>query len=286
MKEKITAQQIIDRIKDQCGISWKDSLVDVFNTGNPDTIITGITVSFAASIEVLRQSVSKGKNLIVTFLPAFYQESSVGLNPTTGKRLVEEFLKDDPTYLYKSELIDANKLIIWNFHDNWIARGVDGQLKGLSKSLGWDEYHILNSKTEELPYNKKNNYFIFPEISLKDMVVKIQDKLNIQGIRVIGDPKTKIKKASLSHGMCSVADLQQILKEPDVDLIVIGEPIEWEASPYFQDMLAWGKKKGMIILGQEVSEEPGSSELASWLKTFIPEVSIEWIPAGEPFWIP
>jgi hypothetical protein len=42
----------------------------------------------------------------------------------------------------------------------------------------------------------------------------------------------------------------------------------------------------MVILGQEVSDEPGSGEVASWLKTFIPEVPIEWIPAGEPFWIP
>lgn len=25
---------------------------------------------------------------------------------------------------------------------------------------------------------------------------------------------------------------------------------------------------------------------ADWLKTFIPEVPVDWIPAGDPFWRP
>jgi len=25
---------------------------------------------------------------------------------------------------------------------------------------------------------------------------------------------------------------------------------------------------------------------ADWLKTFIPEVPLDWIPAGDPFWRP
>jgi len=35
-----------------------------------------------------------------------------------------------------------------------------------------------------------------------------------------------VRKASLSHGLFRVPELQEILKEPDVDLIVIGEPVE------------------------------------------------------------
>jgi len=42
--------------------------------------------------------------------------------------------------------------------------------------------------------------------------------------------------------------------------------------------------KALILLGNEVSEEPGSGEVAAWLKTFVSEVPVEWLPAGEPFW--
>src|SRR6185437_14341958 len=100
-----------------------------------------------------------------------------------------------------------------------------------------------------------------------------------------GDPQTPVSKAFLSHGFFLVPELQRIL-EHDPDLVVIGEPVEWEAGPYFEDVVASGKKKGMIVLGQEVSEEPGSGEVAAWLKTFIRCVPVEWMPAGEPVWMP
>jgi hypothetical protein len=75
-----------------------------------------------------------------------------------------------------------------------------------------------------------------------------------------------------------------VLKEPGIDVVVCGEPVEWEAHPYFEDWITAGKGKGMIILGHEVSEEPGAGAVAAWMKTFISEVPVEWVSAGEPFW--
>jgi len=40
------------------------------------------------------------------------------------------------------------------------------------------------------------------------------------------------------------------------------------------------------VLGHVISEENGMNECARWLKTFISEVPVEFIPAGEPFWSP
>jgi putative NIF3 family GTP cyclohydrolase 1 type 2 len=121
---------------------------------------------------------------------------------------------------------------------------------------------------------------------LLDLARNIQIRLKNQGIRIIGERQTKVRKVAVTHGFFLVPDLQKVLKEPGVDAVLIGEPVEWEASPYFEDIIASGQKKGMVILGHEVSEEPGSGEVASWLKTFISEVPVEWIPAGEPFWVP
>jgi hypothetical protein len=46
-----------------------------------------------------------------------------------------------------------------------------------------------------------------------------------------------------------------------------------------------GKAKGLILLGDEASEDPGSGEVAAWLEGFVTELPIEWIPAGAPFWV-
>src|SRR5665648_1035249 len=130
MSKQITAQQVVDRIKDQLGTSWKESKTDVFCAGNPGTVVTGIATSFTPSIEVLQKAADSGKNLIITQQPAYYLET-------------EEYMANDPAFEFKKTLIEKNKLVEWRFDENWGAREVDGQLLGLTKALGWDEYLSL-----------------------------------------------------------------------------------------------------------------------------------------------
>lgn len=272
MIKEISAQAVVDRIRVQCGATWKESPADVFNSGPPDTVVKGIATSFTPSIEVLKKAVAAGKNLIITQQPPFYSET-------------EEYGKNDPAFLYKKDFIDKNNLVIWRFYDNWNRREEDGQLVGLAKALGWVNYHI--HAATGLHYAKENKYFKLPETTLRKVVNELKKRMNIPALRVIGDPAAKIKKAALSHGMFKLTELQEFLKEPDVDLMVIAEAIEWESCEYFRDILTWkGANKGMILIGREASEDPGYGEVALWLKTFITEVPIEWIAAGEPFWVP
>jgi putative NIF3 family GTP cyclohydrolase 1 type 2 len=103
-------------------------------------------------------------------------------------------------------------------------------------------------------------------------------------VRVIGKPEAKVSKVALTHGLLLVADAERILREPDLDVVITGDVVEWEAGPYFQDLVTAGRAKGLVLLGGEASEEPGSGEMAEWLKGFVTEVPIEWMPTGEPFW--
>ncbi len=52
------------------------------------------------------------------------------------------------------------------------------------------------------------------------------------------------------------------------------------------DAVPLGIRKGWIMLGHTVSEEQGMLEMASWIKAFTPEIPVELIRAGEPFWAP
>jgi hypothetical protein len=74
---------------------------------------------------------------------------------------------------------------------------------------------------------------------------------------------------------------------PDVDVVICGEGIESDSAldntEYVRDAVSLGTVKGLIILGHIVSEEPGMEEAAKWLRTFIPDIPIKFIPAGEPF---
>ena len=72
----------------------------------------------------------------------------------------------------------------------------------------------------------------------------------------------------------------------NVDVIVAGEPREREGIGYAYDAHTAGQRKGMIVIGHWVSEDEGMRLTADWLRTFVSEVPVQWIPAGDPFWRP
>ena len=50
-----------------------------------------------------------------------------------------------------------------------------------------------------------------------------------------------------------------------------------------EDAAANGQPKGVIVLGHMMSEDWGMREVADWLRAFIADTPIDWVPAGEPF---
>ena len=87
-------------------------------------------------------------------------------------------------------------------------------------------------------------------------------------------------------GFNNFPGIKRALDGQDVDVLVIGETREWEGVEYARDGAAAGKKKGLIVLGHVPSEERGMEECARWLKTFVTEVPIQYLPGGDPFWRP
>jgi len=76
------------------------------------------------------------------------------------------------------------------------------------------------------------------------------------------------------------------LVRQNVDVIVAGEVREWESVEYVRDKVFAGEKKGLVLIGRLVSEEPGMEVCANWLKTFVTEVPVRHISAGDPYWRP
>ena len=73
---------------------------------------------------------------------------------------------------------------------------------------------------------------------------------------------------------------------PAADAVIAGEVREWESVEYARDTLTAGGKKGLILLGRAVSEDPGMNVCARWIKTLAPELATTWIPVGDPYWRP
>ena len=259
----LTARQVIERIQQHVGVPWRAQTVDTFKAGNPDTPVRGIATTVMSTLEVLQRAARAGRNLVITHEPTFYNH----LDETKD-------LAKNPVYAAKISFIEKNNLVVWRFHDHWHDRKPDGIFTGLAKVLGWDKYQSGDNQ----------RFYVLPGTTLGALAKDVQSRMKIRTMRVIGDPQTRVSRVALSPGagglMAAVGAL------PEADVLVVGEQREWEGVEYAQDTVAAGHKKGLIILGHAMSEDPGMDECARWLKTFITEVPIEFIPAGEPFWRP
>src|SRR5271170_1695158 len=127
----LTARQVIDRIKAHTGGSWKKGTVDTFKAGNPNTPVTGIVTTFAATFDVLQRAAASGKNLIITHEPTFYSH----LDQTKQ-------LTADPVFQAKLAFIQQHHMVVWRFHDHWHSPAMlrDGILQGMVTALGWEKY--------------------------------------------------------------------------------------------------------------------------------------------------
>jgi putative NIF3 family GTP cyclohydrolase 1 type 2 len=260
----LTADEAVQRIRAGVGVPWRDTTVDAFKAGDPRTIVTGVATTVSATLPLLRKAADAGRNLIVTCEPTFYNG-----NDEPGARAT------DPVYLAKKAFIDERRLVVWRFSDHWGARIPNEFTTALAAALGWARRRAADNPS----------VYEIPPTTMAALRTHVQTRLALRGgMRVVGNPALRIRRVLISPGTTDLASTVRDL--PQADVVLSGEPREWEAVEYVLDTAAAGKARGMIAIGRSVSQEPGMQACATWLRTVIPEVPVDAFPAGDPYWRP
>jgi putative NIF3 family GTP cyclohydrolase 1 type 2 len=256
----MTAEAVVARIKAQLasqGVAWREGGRDTFKAGKPDTAVRGIATSGMSTFDVLRRAAAAGRNLVITHEPTFYNDRDV----TTA-------LESDPVYLAKQRFVAQHDLVVWRFHDHAHAMRPDPLVAGSARALGWTAYA---SPTDPRIY-------VLPATTLGALAADIARRLGDHAIRIVGDPAMAVSRVVLGPGY-GVPPLTA-----GVDVVIGGEIGESGGNTeYALDAAAAGLPKAMIMLGHMMSEDHGMREVADWLRTFLSDVPITFIPAGEPF---
>ena len=263
---ELTAQAIIERIQKNVGVPWSQSTVDTFKAGDPNTPITGIAVTMMATLDVIQRAAASGKNLVITHEPTFYSHLD-----QTGD--LEQ--RHDTVLANKQAFIRDHHMVIWRFHDHWHRRNPDGIQAGMTHALGWEKF--------QNPTNA--HLFTIPETTIADLAESVKRKLDIMALRVVGDPKMRVTKIGMIPGAAGSVNQIKMLERDDVEALLIGEVPEWETVEYVADAVSEHKRKALLLLTHIPSEQAGMEECARWLKTFVTEVPVEFVPARQPFWL-
>jgi putative NIF3 family GTP cyclohydrolase 1 type 2 len=262
----LTAADVVNRIKANLGVPWRETTFrDTFKAGGPETPVMGIATTMFCSFGAVQRAVAAGLNMIVPHEDTFWND-----------RDDISVVKDDTVYKAKVDFMTTHNVVIFRMHDHMHAQRPDFTYVGAARALG------LESKYETAPQSHR---FTIPETTLGALASEFQKRLDAKALRVVGDPRAKVSRIQLGVGYATPA-----VNNTAVDVVVSGEQQEADGgldSPaYVLDAASLGIPKGWIMLGHNISEEQGMLEMAQWIKGFVPEVPVQLVKAGEPFWAP
>jgi putative NIF3 family GTP cyclohydrolase 1 type 2 len=239
--------------------------VDTLKGGDPSTQVTGIATTFLDTMDVLREAVRRGDNLIITHEPTFYNHMDD----------VKKF-SGDPVYEEKRAFIEQHHLVVYRLHDEIHAdpHG-DGILAGFYEALGWEHYqHRMGISGA--------NFTTIPKTTLNQLALDLKTKLNAETLRVEGNPHLEVTQVAVLPGAAGLEKQVWAVNQPNVEVLIAGEASEWETVEYVRDAAAQGRPKALILLGHEVSEEPGMEACAHSLRGLFPGIRVDHIAAGQP----
>jgi putative NIF3 family GTP cyclohydrolase 1 type 2 len=262
----LTAGDVIDRIKQEVGVPWREKTVDNLLTGTRATPVRGIATTMMATLDVVERCVADGKNMIVTHETPFYLHQDG-----------TDDLKNDPVLQYKVDFCAKHDVAIFHFHDHWHAHQPDGIAQGMVNQLGWGKNVFDAANPKKL---------VFDEVPLAQFTRTMQKTLQARTMRVLGDPKLPVRRVVTSWGFCGREGGIKLFSDPDTDVLICGETREWELVEYCQDSIRSGNKKALVVVGHVLSEQGGMMLCRDWLKPFFPGTPVAFVPAREPFWNP
>ena len=262
----MTAGEVVDRIKKNLGAPWRDATYrDTFKFGGADTEVTGIATTVFCSFEVVQRASAAGCNMIIPHEVTYWND-----------RDDVTIVSDDPLYKVKVDFMRKSNIVIFRMHDHMHAQRPDFTYVGSARDVG------LDARYETAPNSHR---FVIPETTLGALAAEVKKRSGARALRVVGDPNARVSRVQLGVGYATPA-----VNNAEVDVVISGEQQETDGaldSPeYVLDAVTLGINKGWIMLGHAISEEAGMLEMAQWIKGFVPEVPVQLVKAGEPFWAP
>jgi len=259
----MTAREVVERIKQNQGIPWNDrSTRDTFKLGNPDTTVKGIATTMMTTFDMLKRANAAGLNMVITHEDTFWND------PDNTKDLLE-----NPLYKLKTEFAQKNDMVVWRDHDHMHAMKPDYTVVGELRSVG-----IKGGEHATM----RPGVLTIPETTLGEFAAQVKRSSGARAIRCVGDPKAKVSRILVGPGYATPRML------PDVDVVIGGEQQEADGGfdnvEYVLDAVSLGMAKGVIMLGHVISEQAGMEDFATWLRTFVPGIPIQFVPAEEPYW--
>ena len=240
---------------------------DGYKCGDPGAECTGIVTSCSASMEVIRKTIELGANLILVHEPTFYTH----MDPT-------DWLEGDPVYEEKRTLLDSHGIAVWRDHDHIHTHRPDGIMTGVLTELGW------------LPYAEGEGFRMLVRLpeptTVHELALFLKEKMHLEGVRYVGCPDATVQTVGFTGHMPFEQEQQSTKKlmDPEIDVLIPGEVIDWTAVSYARDAGQQGRSKAIMNVGHVSMEELGMKWMVSWLRPLVGDtIPITFVPSADMY---
>jgi putative NIF3 family GTP cyclohydrolase 1 type 2 len=259
----LTAREVVELIQKNSGVPINErSYRDTFKLGDPDSTVTGIATTVMVTFDMLKRAHTAGLNLVISHEDTFWND-----------RDDVKDLTENPLYKLKTEYIRKNGMVIWRDHDHLHAMKPDFTVVGSLRSVG-----VKGGENAAMA----PRIMTIPETTLGEFAAQVKRLTGSRAFRCVGDPKARVSKILLGPGYATPR------MTAEADVVIGGEQQEADGGfdnvEYVMDAASLGMAKGVIMLGHVISEQPGMEDYANWMRTFIHDIPIQFVPAEEPYW--
>ena len=290
MSSQLKVSDVVDRLRASSGSSWIDKPWDGLQAGSMDALVKGIAVVWSPGLDLLKQAVDKGCNLIIAKDPVYWydKEDARPSVDSSSSRISEgaaggtkwDLVEKSPAYGPKKDFIDSHQLNIYRISENW-----DGDssraTEGLLHALGWkaDSYITVESVNP----HKKTAIVTVPQQDLISVAKGAKARLGGKSARMIGDTSAKVSKIAVHPSYLTIGAATKIGQTPGLDMILTGEACEWEAFVYTEDWITAGHGKGFLMLGLAVTSDTAATAVGEWVRKNVSDIKVEVLHVGDPF---
>ncbi len=279
-RHRMKISEVIKKIKANHSPLENEQTYDTIKYGDSDKECTGIVVTCFASVNAILEAAKVGANLIVCHENAFYH---------TSDDLA--WLKDNKVFNKKKAILDEYGIVLWRYFDHIRAEGFleakklpDIIYHGIMEELGWNPYLIGDPD--------KPAAFKIPKTPAKALAAEIIDKLNLNGLRIMGDENIDVSTVLIcgdttgEHGRGQNFDPQVIkwADENGADLLITFEMFDWTVSEYVCDTGMLGLKKVLFNIGRFNMERLGMKYVSKLLPSVVGgDVPITFYEPGDTY---
>lgn len=244
---------------------------------------TGIVTTTWANIDVIKETIKKGANLIISHEALFW-------NHGDHTDWLEETANE--TFKLKKKLLEDNQIVVWRDHDHIHFGGIpvgkryfDGIFYGFAQEMGWDKYATGGDEKDENYLRSKYREYTLPKTTVKNVAAKLMSVGRLNGCKIYGNPDTIVSKVLLpTHNLGDANDLITKIDQEHFDLVLGLEVIDFTLSEYIKDSNMLGLNKTLLTVGHFNLEEFGVRYMKTYLSSiFNNKIPCSFVKSGDTY---